>query len=105
MAKSTHADPWLRFIRHRLGDGVHFWPFDGWEIPAGHSAVAEIYPALMRRSFVREGAQTISMMPTASRPSFRAPTGAAARGVPETRPDATRTHASVRRAGYWEWRN
>ena len=27
--------------------------------------------------------------------SFRAPTGAAARGVPETRPDATRTHASA----------
>jgi len=35
VAKSTHAGiPWLRFIRTRLGSRVHFWPFDGWEIPA-----------------------------------------------------------------------
>ena len=28
VAKSTHAGiPWLRFIRQRLGDCVHFWPF------------------------------------------------------------------------------
>jgi hypothetical protein len=31
----------------------HFWPFDGWEIPAGGSAVAEVYPALWSRSFAR----------------------------------------------------
>jgi hypothetical protein len=36
VAKSTHAGiPWLRFIRQRLGARVHFWPFDGWNIPAG----------------------------------------------------------------------
>ena len=36
VAKSTHAGiPWLRFIRQRLGDCVHFWPF-----------IAEVYPAL-----------------------------------------------------------
>jgi hypothetical protein len=30
VAKSTHAGiPWLRFIRQRLADRVHFWPFDG----------------------------------------------------------------------------
>ena len=30
MAKATHAGlPWLRFIRQKLGDHVHFWPFDG----------------------------------------------------------------------------
>ncbi len=56
VAKSTHAGiPWLRFIRQRLGDRVHFWPFDGWEIPSGCSAIAEVYPALWSRGFAREG--------------------------------------------------
>jgi hypothetical protein len=57
VAKSTHAGiPWLRFIRQRLGSRVHFWPFDGWEIPAGRrSAIAEVYPSLWSRSFAREG--------------------------------------------------
>jgi hypothetical protein len=54
VAKSTHAGiPWLRFIRHALGKRVHFWPFDGWEIPAGLSVIAEVYPALWSRSFLR----------------------------------------------------
>jgi hypothetical protein len=54
VAKATHAGiPWLRFIRKRLGERVHFWPFDGWDIPAGRSAIAEVYPALWRRSFAR----------------------------------------------------
>jgi len=30
---------------------VHFWPFDGWDFPAGKSVVAEVYPALWSRSF------------------------------------------------------
>ena len=47
--------PWLRFIRERLGARVHFWPFDGWDILAGRSAVAEVYPALWSRSFAKEG--------------------------------------------------
>ena len=52
VAKSTHAGiPWLRFIRQRLGERVHFWPFDGWDIPAGRSAIAEVYPALWSQSF------------------------------------------------------
>jgi hypothetical protein len=56
VAKSTHAGiPWLRFIRQRLGPRVHFWPFDGWDIPAGRSAVAEVYPALWSRGFANEG--------------------------------------------------
>jgi hypothetical protein len=55
VAKSTHAGiPWLRFIRRRLGSRIHFWPFDGWDIPAGHSAVAEVYPSLWSRNFARE---------------------------------------------------
>ncbi len=56
VAKSTHAGiPWLRFIRRRLGHRVHFWPFDGWDIPAGRSAIVEVYPAMWNRSFAREG--------------------------------------------------
>ena len=56
VAKSTHAGiPWLRFIRRRLGARVHFWPFDGWDIPLGRSAIAEVYPALWSRGFVNEG--------------------------------------------------
>ena len=55
VAKSTHAGiPWLRLIRHELGDRVHFWPFDGWDIPKGSSAIAEVYPALWSRGFPRE---------------------------------------------------
>ena len=56
VAKSTHAGiPWLRFIRQHLGSRVHFWPFDGWDVPAGRSAIAEVYPALWSRSFAHEG--------------------------------------------------
>lgn len=54
VAKSTHAGiPWLRFIRRQLDSRVHVWPFDGWTIPAGHSAIAEVYPALWSRGFAR----------------------------------------------------
>jgi hypothetical protein len=55
-AKSTHAGlPWLRYIRSQLGDRIHFWPFDGWEIPNGKSVIVEAYPSLWSRSFSREG--------------------------------------------------
>src|SRR5580692_13179798 len=54
VAKSTHSGlPWLRFIRDRTGGRVHFWPFDGWDIPVGRSAIAEVYPARWRRNFAR----------------------------------------------------
>ncbi|MGP0090904.1 MAG: hypothetical protein ACLPKB_13240 [Xanthobacteraceae bacterium] len=56
VAKSTHAGiPWLRIIRREAGGRVHFWPFDGWDIPAGRSAVAEVCPSLWSRSMGREG--------------------------------------------------
>jgi len=56
VAKSTHAGiPWLRFLRQRLGSRVHFWPYDGWDVPAGRSAIAEVYPALWSRGFARDG--------------------------------------------------
>jgi hypothetical protein len=31
------------------------WPFDGWDIPAGRSAIAEVYPAWRSRSFANKG--------------------------------------------------
>jgi hypothetical protein len=52
VAKSTHAGiPWLRFMRNALPERVHFWPFDGWDVPAVCSVVAEVYPALWSRGF------------------------------------------------------
>jgi hypothetical protein len=56
VGKASHAGiPWLRHIRRRLGPRVHTWPFDGWQIPAGRSALAEVYPTLWSRGFAREG--------------------------------------------------
>jgi hypothetical protein len=56
VAKSTHAGlPWLRYLRRHAGGRVHFWPFDGWEIPKGKSTVAEVYPSLWRRDFPLDG--------------------------------------------------
>ena len=56
VAKSTHSGlPWLRFLRQQVGDKVHFWPFDGWDIPVGRSAIVEVYPSLWRAGFAREG--------------------------------------------------
>jgi len=59
VAKSTHAGlPWLRYLRQTLGTKVHFWPFDGWEIPHARSAIAEVYPSLWNRSYAREDRTT-----------------------------------------------
>jgi len=56
VAKSTHAGiPWLCFLSMRVGDRVNFWPFDGWTVPPGKSAVVEVYPALWSHSFPRDG--------------------------------------------------
>jgi hypothetical protein len=56
VAKSTHAGlPWLRYIRQNTLGRVHFWPFDGWEIPAGRSVVAEVYPSLWKGTFTLKG--------------------------------------------------
>ena len=56
VAKSTHAGiPWLRRIREEVGDEVHFWPFDGWDVPRRKSVIAEIYPSIFRNRFPREG--------------------------------------------------
>ncbi len=50
VAKSTHsAIPWLLYLHRQLGERVRFWPFDGWDIPAGRSAIVEAYPSMWRR--------------------------------------------------------
>jgi hypothetical protein len=55
VAKSTHAGlPWLRYLRAERKSGVHFWPFDGWDIPPDHSVIVEAYPALWSALFPRE---------------------------------------------------
>ena len=52
VAKSTHSGlPWLRYLRHQLGQKVHFWPFDGWEIPPKRSTIVEVYPGLWSGQF------------------------------------------------------
>lgn len=54
VAKSTHAGiPWLRHLRCRLESRVHFWPFDGWSVPAGSSVIAEAYPRLCTNQYPR----------------------------------------------------
>lgn len=54
VATSTHAGlPWLRYLRQHCPE-LHFWPFDGWEIPTGKSVIAEAYPSLWMRRFPKE---------------------------------------------------
>lgn len=56
VAKSTHAGlPWLRYLRHEVGSRVHFWPFDGWMPPCGHSVIAEVYPSLSSKNYPLQG--------------------------------------------------
>ncbi len=56
VAKSTYAGlPWLRRIRQEAGDRIHFWPFDGWNVPAGKSLLAEMFPSIFRNRYPREG--------------------------------------------------
>lgn len=56
VAKSTHAGlPWILTLRRELGPALHCWPFDGWSIPSGCSAIAEVYPSRMRVSPIPAG--------------------------------------------------
>ena len=55
VAKSTFAGlPWLLYLRNWCKRPIHFWPFNGWEVPEGRSVVAEVYPALWMRRFDRD---------------------------------------------------
>ncbi len=56
VAKSTHTGlPWLLWLREMppSRSRVHFWPFDGFEVPEGKSVIVEVYPALYKRRFPR----------------------------------------------------
>jgi hypothetical protein len=58
VAKSTHSGiPWLHYLRDlsELAGRVHFWPFDGFDIPDARSVIVEVYPSLFRNRFAREG--------------------------------------------------
>ncbi len=56
MAKSTHAGlPWLLYLHRRLRDRVHFWPFDGWQVPASRSALWKCIQRCGVTRFPREG--------------------------------------------------
>jgi hypothetical protein len=56
VAKSTHAGiSWLRFIRRHAKGRVHFWPFDGWDVPPKFSVIAEVYPAPWSGTFPSGG--------------------------------------------------
>ncbi|MFN9278825.1 MAG: hypothetical protein ACK6DW_03700 [Betaproteobacteria bacterium] len=49
VAAATHAGlPWILFLKRQLGERLHVWPFDGWEIPAGKPALVEARPAIWR---------------------------------------------------------
>ncbi|WP_260854107.1 hypothetical protein [Paraburkholderia sp. BCC1886] len=59
VAKSTHSGlPWLLYLHRQLGEKIHFWPFDGWEIEPGRSAILEAYPSLLRVGRVRPDGMT-----------------------------------------------
>lgn len=55
VAKSSHAGiPWLRYLRRKRGEAVHFWPFDGWALDNRKHTIAEVYPTLWRHLYPRE---------------------------------------------------
>lgn len=59
VAKSTHSGlPWLRYIKRELAERVHFWPFEGWNPPAGTHVVAEVYPSHWRGRYPPENPPT-----------------------------------------------
>lgn len=63
---STHAGlSWLLYLWEKLQYRLHFWPFDGWSVLAGSSAIAEVYPALWNKAFPAE----ISHMGTVRQPT------------------------------------
>jgi len=56
-AKSTHAGiVWLDEMRRSPGflEKVHFWPFDGFDVPEDKSVIAEAHPLLFSRRYPTE---------------------------------------------------
>jgi hypothetical protein len=56
VAKATFAGlPWLRFLREKLEGELLCWPFDGWVPKADQSVIAEVYPAMWKGAYSRQG--------------------------------------------------
>lgn len=56
VGKSTHTGiPWLRLIRThpQISGKIHFWPFDGFQVPEDQTVIAEAYPSIFRRRYQR----------------------------------------------------
>lgn len=54
VAKSTHAGlPFVAALRATHRPRLHVWPFDGFEVPAGRSLLAEVFPSRLRRRYSR----------------------------------------------------
>ena len=57
VATSTHAGlPWLLWLRlmFETKPRIHFWPFDGFDVPDDKSVIAEVYPSIFRRRYAKE---------------------------------------------------
>jgi hypothetical protein len=46
------------YVHRQVGDKVHFWPLDGWDIPSVRSAIVEAYPPTWRRGRVKPANMT-----------------------------------------------
>ena len=58
VAKASYAGiPWLRYLRSQSNGGIHFWPFDGWEVPVGRSVIAEGYPVTVDEALSKAGSE------------------------------------------------
>jgi hypothetical protein len=58
VATSTHAGlPWLLWLRmmFEAKASIHFWPFDGFDVPEGKNLIVEVYPSLFRRRYAKQG--------------------------------------------------
>ena len=42
VAAATHAGlPWVLHLKRQMGERLHVWPMDGWDIPQGASVVTQ----------------------------------------------------------------
>lgn len=58
VADASHAGlPWLDYLR-RAAEGVHVWPFDGFEVPADRTVLAEVHAGHLSLRYPRgEGSE------------------------------------------------
>ena len=76
VAKSTYAGiPWLRFMRHRLGDRVHFWPSTAGKFRLGVPSSLRPIRRCGAVASPARAARAINTTPTALPPGSLAQTG------------------------------